>query len=230
MLDSFEREEDLSERKQLHCASCKRMTIHYLEARCRGKWSEDDHNLSGGASYSIFRCGGCDDVCYETASWHSEEYYHDEHGDIEFDETVVQYPAPVSAHFSFNTESVPDKLKQILDEMLYALAGSKMILATIGLRLSLEFIVNDSKCQGRNLKQKIDDLKNRDVIDDDQKALLHRLREKGNAGAHDAAGMRAAELVAGMSIVEGLLEKIYNGPARHEATLSRAKMLLSIPD
>ncbi len=101
-----------------------------------------------------------------------------------------------------------------------------MVLATIGLRLAVEFIVNDTKCAGRSLKTKIDDLRTKDHIDDDQKDLLHRIRDLGNAGAHDAKGMDTNELVAGMSIVEGLLEKLYNGPARHKATIKRAKLLL----
>ena len=39
--------------------------------------------------------------------------------------------------------------------------------------------------------------------------------------------MSPNELIAGMSIVEGLLEKLYNGPARHDATIKRAKQLLA---
>ncbi|HAL07789.1 MAG TPA: hypothetical protein DCP26_10635 [Brevundimonas sp.] len=226
MLDSFKTVEDLNERKRLHCVSCKRLTIHKVEARCKGTWSDEYHHMNGGESYSILRCGACDGVCYETVSWDSETYARDEDGDIFMIETALQYPAPVSAHFSFNTESTPQKLNLILEEMLYSLAGSKMILATIGLRLAVEFIVKDSQCAGRNLEQRINDLRAKDLIDDDQKELLHRIRNRGNAGAHEAKGMNAKELVAGMSIIEGLLEKLYNGPARHAETMARAKKLL----
>lgn len=226
MLDSFKKIDDANERKRLHCVLCKRLTIHTLEARCSGSWSASDGYVHGGDSYSIFRCGACDSVSYETVSWDSETYDHDEDGDIFHIETSLQYPAPVSAHFSFNTESIPFKLNQILDEMLYALAGTKMVLATIGLRLAVEFIVKDNNCAGKTLDKKIDDLKVKNLIDDDQKDLLHRIRKRGNDGAHDAIGMDAKELVAGMSIIEGLLEKLYNGPARHEATIKRAKQLL----
>lgn len=226
MLDSFETVEGLNERKRLHCVSCKRVTIHRAEARCKSTWSDDDDHMNGGESYSILRCGACDTVCYETVSWDSEFYDHDEDGNIVLISTTKQYPAPVSAHFSFNTESTPPRLNLILDEMLYSLAGSKVILATIGLRLAVEFIVKDSECAGRNLAQRIDDLRVKDLIDDDQKDLLHRIRNRGNAGAHEARGMTANELVIGMSIIEGLLEKLYNGPARHQATMRRAKQLL----
>lgn len=226
MLDTFKRLDDAKERKRLHCTSCKRVTIHNLEARCEGSWSDPHHHHNGGESYSIMRCGACDGVCYETVSWDSEVYYHDEDGDIHPVESSLQYPAPASAHFSFNTESTPDKLNLILDEMLYSLAGTKMVLATIGLRLAVEFIVNDNNCEGRTLDKKIDDLRVKQLIDDDQMELLHQIRKRGNAGAHDATGMNAKELISGMSIIEGLLEKLYNGPARHDATIKRAKQIL----
>ena len=227
MLTTFEPIENLNERKKLHCVSCRRKTTHRVEVKYRGYWHDSDHNMDGGETYAILRCGACDNVCYETMQWDSETYYHDENGDIQSLETFVQYPAPVSEHFSFNTESIPHKLTVILNEMLYSLAGSKMRLATTGLRMAVEFIVRDNKCAGRTLVQKIDDLRAKGLIDDDQKDMLHQIRKRGNAGAHEARGMSASELVAGMSIVEGLLEKLYNGPARHQATIKRAKMLLA---
>ena len=227
MLDVFKREITFNERKKLHCVDCKRETIHNLEARCKGSWDIPEALISGGATYSIFRCGACDTVCYESASWDSEDTDHDYDGTEYANIRTRQYPTPVSAHFTFNTESTPSRLDDILDEMLYALAGSKMTLATVGLRMAVEFIVKDKKCAGRSLIHKIDDLHKMDFIDLDQKALLHRIREKGNAGAHDAVGMNINELIAGMSIIEGLLEKLYNGPARHAATIARAQQLLN---
>lgn len=230
MLDSFKRTEDLSERKMLHCAKCKRRTIHNLEAQFVGTWDDGYNNYGGGERYSIRRCGGCDAVCYETVSWDSYDIDHDENDQPYHPETAVQYPAPVSAHFNFNTESTPRVLDDILDEMLYALAGSKMVLASIGLRLAIEFIVNDAKCAGKTLFQKINDLHTQELIDSDQKDLLHSLRKRGNDGAHEAKGMNAKELVAGMNIIEGLLEKLYNGPARHAATIKKAKQLFKVEE
>ena len=230
MLDEFKREVGVEERKRLHCVECKRTTIHNLEARCSGSWDDSYNQDGGGRRHSIFRCGACDAVCYETASWDSYIVEYDEDDHPYNPELTVQYPAPVSAHFNFNTESTPTRLDAILNEMLYALAGSKMTLATIGLRLAVEFIVNDKECAGKTLAAKIDDLHKQLLIDDDQKDLLHRIRKRGNAGAHEAVGMNARELVAGMSIIEGLLEKLYNGPARHAETIRRAKQLFAADD
>lgn len=225
MLSEFKREDNVKERKRLHCAECKRLTIHNLEGRCVGLWNDTDNHESGGGRYSIFRCGACDAVCYETVEWSTYNMEYDEDDNPYCRESSVQYPAPVSAHFNFDTTSTPRKLDDVLDEMLYALAGSKMTLATIGLRLVIEFIVNDKNCKGVNLIHKINDLHNQNLIDDDQKDLLQRIRQRGNEGAHKAVGMNLKEIVAGMSIIEGLLEKLYNGPARHLATIEKAKKM-----
>lgn len=226
MLDKFERVLKFKERKHLHCIVCKRSTIHNLEARCKGSW-DDHYNQDGGAArYSIFRCGACDYVSYETVSWDTYSVEYDENDEIYHPEVAVQYPAPVSAHFNFNTDATPRRLNIILDETLHSLASAKMVLATIGLRLAVEFIVNDKKCAGHNLEKKIDDLETQGHVDNEQKELLHRIRKHGNAGAHEAKGMEAAQLVAGLGIVDGLLEKFYNGPARHRKTIEMAKVLL----
>lgn len=226
MLDKFRREDEPNERKRLHCVDCQRVTIHNLEARCVGSWSEPEIGENGEEIYSIFRCGACDAVSYETVSWNSQEVGYDDDGEIYAPQHATQYPAPTSAHFTFNTESTPTDLDAILDEMLYALAGSKMILATIGLRLAIEFIVNNNNCAGAKLYHKIDDLHSKGFIDEDQKDLLHRIRKRGNAGAHGAVAMEVKEIVAGMSVIDGLLEKLYNGPARHERTIERAKKMI----
>lgn len=228
MLSSFKKVKVKNERKTLHCVQCRRNTIHAVEARCAGSWHYENSG-SGGQTYSIYRCGACDEVCYETGSWDENDLeYGDEGPEVAY--RYKQYPAPVSAHFNFNTESTPIVLDTILDEMLYALAGSKTVLATIGLRMAIEFIVKDKECKGNTLVKQINDLETQGIIDADQKDLLHKIRRRGNDSAHDAKGMNPKELVAAMSIVEGLLEKLYNGPARHEATIRKAKRLLRDKD
>ena len=225
MIETFTREKKVKGRKKLHCADCKRETFHTIEARCSSRWSDHHGNAGGGSTYSILRCGACDAVCYETVSWDDNDVDIDSDGHQYNPVYPIQYPAPVSAQFDFNLQSTPPKLNAILDEMLYAMAGNKLTLATIGLRLAVEFIVKDNKCGGRNLAQRIDDLRARDLIDDDQQNILHKIRLRGNDGAHEAKGMKPTELIAGMSIIEGLLEKLYTGPARHADTIKRAKQM-----
>lgn len=225
MFDRFEPRESANARKRLQCNSCKRLTIHSLEAQCVGEWTEDlgqDHSVDGGTAFSIFRCGACDAVCFETSSWFSEEYEHDEDGNLYLPRTEAQYPPPSSADFAFDTDFTPHELNELIDEMLYALAGSKLRLATVALRMVVEFIVNDTKCAGQSLMKKIDDLHTKGHVDETQLALLHKIRKKGNAGAHKRIAMSRDEMVAGIGIINLLLEKLYNGPKRQEEVIKKA--------
>jgi hypothetical protein len=193
-----------------------------LEAQCQGTY-DPEYGPGGGHRYSIYRCGACDTVCYETASWDDEDVDYNDDGDPYVVEQFTQYPPPTSASFAFNVEYTPGDLDVLIGEMMYAFAGSKMTLATVGLRMVIEFIVNDAKCTGRTLEKKIDALHDQGHIDEQQKALLHKLRKRGNAGAHQSAPMDTNELLAGMGVVDLLLEKLYNGPGRHKALLQRAE-------
>jgi hypothetical protein len=221
VFDKFEKLDTGGVRKRLHCNECMRMTIHSLEARCRGTWQEE--NFSGGKDFSLFRCGACDAICFETSSWDSEDWEHDKDGSIYLPNREIQLPPPSSASFAFNTDYTPADLDDLIAEMMYAFGGAKLNLATVGLRMVIEFIVRDKECPGSSLYKKIESLRALEHIDDRQKALLHRIRKRGNLGAHEASPMNTTELVAGMGVVELLLEKLYNGPARHQALLKRAE-------
>lgn len=224
MFDEFKRVSDLKGRKKLQCNNCRRQTIHTLEAQLVGRW--EDHNqyslVYGWTNFSLYRCGACDEVCFEKAEYFSEQYEHDFEGNIVLAPDEVQYPPPSSADFAFNTNFTPRDLNELIDEMIYALAGSKLKLATVALRMVVEFIVRDKKCMGRSLEKKIDDLRAKDLVDDGQLSLLHRIRKKGNAGAHEHVAMTRNEMVAGIGIVNLLLEKLYNGPARELEVINRA--------
>lgn len=86
----------------------------------------------------------------------------------------------------------------------------------------IEFIITDIQCAGKTLLEKINDLKIKGGMDEKQITLLHTLRKKGNAGTHERIAMTRDEVVAGISIINLLLEKFYNGPARQEDVMKKA--------
>ena len=224
MFNEFNRKVDLNNRKRLQCNECRRQTIHTLEAQLVGRWDEDHPHgpIYGWTNFSLYRCGACDEVCFEKASYFSEQYDYDHEGNTRLIPDEIQYPSPSSADFAFDTDYTPTDLNELIEEMLYALAGSKLKLATVALRMVVEFIVNDSKCAGRNLQRKIDDLHTKGHVDEAQVALLHKIREKGNAGAHERIAMTRNEMVAGISIINLLLEKLYNGTATQADVIKKA--------
>lgn len=231
MFDKFVRIADLDKRKKLQCNDCKRQTIHYLEAQCRGNWSEA-HSLGeiyGYTDFSLYRCGACDEVCFEKSTFFSEIFDHDEDGNSFLIPTEEQYPPPSSADFAFDTSFTPAKLDELIEEMLYALAGGKLNLATVALRMVIEYIVHDAKCAGRNLHTQLQNLFKNGHVDEVQHELLQKIREKGNDGAHRRKAMTRNEMVAGIGVVNLLLEKFYNGPARQDEIVKKANQAFQEP-
>lgn len=231
MFDTFVRKEDLNERKKLQCNDCRRATIHTLEARCVGESEENvghGDRIYGGMEFSLYRCGACDAVCFERSAWFSEDWDHDGEGNMFLPRREVQYPPPSSADFAFDTEYTPSDLNELIDEMIYALTGNKMKLATVALRMVVEFIVTDKGCTGSNLAEKIADLHAKQYVDKEQLDLLHTIRKKGNAGAHERIAMNRNEMVAGVSIINLLLDKLYNGPMRQQNVISKANQAFAV--
>ncbi|HDZ82457.1 MAG TPA: DUF4145 domain-containing protein [Roseobacter sp.] len=224
MFDSFKRINDFDDRKKLQCNECRRQTIHALEARCVGRWDEDHQHghIYGWTNFSLYRCGACDEVCFEKAAFFSEQYDCDHEGNTFPIPDEIQFPPPSSADFAFDTDFTPNDLNELIEEMLYALAGSKLKLATVALRMVVEFIVTDTKCAGRGLQKKIDALYSKGHVNDVQLALLHTIRKRGNAGAHERIAMTRNEMVAGISVINLLLEKLYNGPSREADVIKKA--------
>lgn len=224
MFDTFKRDATSNGRKRLQCNECRRVTIHTLEARCVGSWSEDNPygHIDGWTNFSLYRCGACDEVCFLKEAYFSELYDHDHEGNIYLIPDEMQYPPPSSAEFAFDTDFTPSDLNELIEEMLYALSGSKLKLATVALRMVVEFIVKDKKCSGKDLQKKINDLHEKGHIDSTQLNLLQKIRIKGNAGAHERIAMTRSEMIAGIGIVNLLLEKLYNGPARHDDIVKKA--------
>lgn len=231
MFDTFVRKEELNQRKQLQCNECRRATIHTLEAQCVGEHEQEvghGNSVYGGVEFSLYRCGACDAVCFERSSWFSENWDYDDEGKMVLNRTEAQYPPPSSADFAFDTEYTPGELNELIGEMIYALTGSKLKLATVALRMVVEFIVTDKECSGGNLAEKIDDLHAKGHIDQAQLELLHTIRKKGNAGAHERIAMNRNEMVAGISIVNLLLEKLYNAPSRKADVIKKANQAFKV--
>lgn len=183
-------------------------------------WSEID--------FSIYRCGACDGVCFEKSSIFSEDWDRDNDGNTVLNRTDVQFPPPSSADFAFDTGYTPGELNELIDEMIHALSGGKLKLGTVALRMVIEFIVTDKECTGSNLYEKIQDLHSKGHVDESQLALLHTIRSKGNAGVHERKAMNRNEMIAGISIINLLLDKLYNSPARQADVLKKAAHVFGV--
>jgi len=226
MLNSYKLEELKNERRQLFCNACQRPTIHVAEAKCVGRWDDEEGMFSGGQSDYIFRCGACDEVSFVSSSWDSENYVDDYDGSQIAIRSEKHFPVPIAKDFSFNQDHTPKKLNDLLHELMSSHAASLPIATTVMLRLIVEFIASDLNCKGRSLKIKIDDMKTLNLIDEEQRKLFQKVREHGNSGAHGAIGMSSVQILAAMSIINLIIEKHYNAPGREKSIMLNAQEAL----
>ena len=226
MFDKFENKSSADKRRMLHCNDCGHRAIHNLEAGVKGSSSDDESMISAGTEFSIYRCGGCDSVIFVIDDWNSEYYYHDDEGNTRVAIMTKQYPSISSSLSKIDTSDCPEGIKYIIREAASSLDHNNLLSATIMARMTIEEICNNSNIAGNNLKIKINNLAHHINLDQDQKELLHEIRERGNKGAHEAKMMSADEIAAGFEVLSVVIDKEYSAPARAKRAVRNAKRKL----
>jgi len=95
-----------------------------------------------------------------------------------------------------------------------ALNANIRTLAGAGLRATVEAICLDNKIKDGNLRNKIDELANRNLLTAAQAELLHEERYLGNAALHEMETPPIQDIEDGLQIVEGLINTIYILPSK----------------
>lgn len=110
------------------------------------------------------------------------------------------------------TNYLPDSVKKIYREVIFAMNAELPLLSAIGLRTLIEAICHDQrakKTERENLKGLIDFLAELGVLSKKQADLLHSHRFLGNVAAHQITAPRSGELFAALEIAETILKTLY---------------------
>ena len=100
--------------------------------------------------------------------------------------------------------------------MITALANKLNLIPAIGIRMLVEAICEDKKVQGKNLREKIDDLANKDYLTKEGAKFLHSIRGMGNMVAHEFKMLTDEEVDVAMDIIEALFLNIYVLPKKNK--------------
>lgn len=228
MFDTFEKTNDVKKRR-LFCNDCGISTVHRPIASRKGLWSHPYEPINGGTTFTMFKCGGCETVCYLTSSWDSENYDLDEDGQYYPIETEKQFPPPLEKGFSFDRSHTPWELNALLDELVSGFLQTNFVSATLLIRVTIEYLAKDAKCAGQDLQAKIKDLLAKGLVDQDQHDLLQEIRKRGNKSAHEAIALSSDALRSGFEIISLLVDQLYNRPGRAAAAVKSAKRHFAPP-
>jgi Domain of unknown function (DUF4145) len=94
---------------------------------------------------------------------------------------VESYP-PI--RLDFNAENVPERIKKAFEEAIACQASSLYIAAAIMVRRTLEELCADRQAQGKDLKERIADLRSKIVVPQELLDAMDELRILGNDAAH----------------------------------------------
>ncbi|BCX73988.1 DUF4145 domain-containing protein [Acinetobacter sp. Tol 5] len=200
------------------CIDCKRETNHLIVATKMYHFKE--HRYRYGKEYSIVQCLGCDHVSFlqiyhdYEISYPVEEIWTSEGYDYryDYDKGFTNFYPDTKDVFRKLEKILPEKLFEIYSETKNAYIQNLDIFTAIGIRSIIECICNDNKIEGRNLENKITNLKKFGNLSKVDIEMLHSLRFIGNDAVHELNKSTKSELTVAFKIVDNLIDKIYIMP------------------
>jgi len=155
---------------------------------------------------------GCDAVSYLT-----EERFTDkpEMAKQEWTSITRQYPNTMNEQEEFNLfdyekyDQFPGKIRDLYIELETAFQAESLILAALGLRTLVEAVCIDQNMEGDNLAKKIKSLETNGLISRNDLPILDKLRELGNASAHQTKRFSSEKLGYALDVVNHALTSIY---------------------
>lgn len=197
-----------NERKFM-CWSCNKPTKHIIRAKYHYKEIFELRTIGGFGTmeqeheYLIAQCAGCEHVSLIDVVFCEGNYL------------VFQYPEPINKEYKelFLDQNelieVSQEISNLYQEVTQAYKSQTPILCGVGLRILVEAICIDQQIKGSNLMQKIKGLKDAGLISAAELPILDKLRDIGNAAAHEIKAMEEDTLKHALLIINHIIRSIY---------------------
>jgi len=190
------------------CLNCKVETNHLVFASIEEDGSEEfgEEYFHWKSIYQIIRCNGCDNLSFRIETRHSEMYQDEE------PEEIV-YPERSKETISCKIFSVlPDNIDKLYQEVIVCYNNNILTLCAVGIRAIVEAICLEKNIAKSNLKEKIDDLVEREILTKEKVTILHNHRLLGNEAVHKMSTPKKEILKIAIDIIESMLDYIYEIP------------------
>lgn len=198
-----------SYKQVLHpCATCNRDTWHEILYR---HTDSPDFDYRVDTHHDVVQCCGCKTVSFRKLVVYIEEAYPIGENEWEVPQDLACYPSVLQGHQTLDEiEVVPSLVRDIYVQSLNAIRDQSNILASIGLRATIEAICNDQNIlASKSLDKRIDGLAKAGLISTKDAERLHAIRFLGNDAAHQIQSSDPKNLLIALRIIEHLLVNIY---------------------
>lgn len=202
------------------CAgTCRKETCHTVLTDVEESDATFDGDIQWWNSYKTVQCLGCKTVSYCHEHSNTEDFDHDEDGQMVAAVTRKLYPSRIAGRGEMDgSRELPHGLYRVYRETHSAISNNLAVLAGVGIRAIVEAVCNEKAAPGKNLQERIDSLVTLGLTTPDGAKILHSIRTMGNKAAHEAKANNAAELGVALDVIEHLLQGVYILP-RRAATL-----------
>lgn len=190
------------------CRTCCRSTRH--EVLSHHEDETDPEGYHEKFTWQIVRCHGCHTFGFARRHDDYESIEWDYDGDPVHEVSISLYPSVLSEHRPIlETYYLPALIQKVYKQTLLALADQSYVLASIGLRASIEAVCNHLNVSGTNLEKRIDQLFKTGFVSNGDKRRLHAIRFLGNDAAHEIKEPKATDIRIALEIVEHLLSTVF---------------------
>jgi len=197
--------------KTIHsdCRVCCRSTRHdvlcFYEEQPRSEYYNETY------LWQVVQCRGCDTVGFRLQNDDYEQISVDPDGDAHHTIHISNYPRVLRDHVGLSDGIfwVPNLIAKVYRQTLSAYGEKAYVLASIGLRATIEAVCNHLKISGATLEKRIDQLFKGGYVSNEDKKRLHAIRFLGNDAAHEVKEPSEADLRVALEIVEHLLNSVF---------------------
>lgn len=191
-----------------YCNNCKRHTNHEVLSEAENSYSDEDYDYYSQQTFRLVRCLGCDNVSFNLEQTGSEYIRYNRYNEEEVYSEFVSYPEQEGTIHPIESWDIPAVISVIYKESLTAFNNRCYLLATLGLRSTVEAICLEKGLDG-TLKAKIDGLKDAGIITERDHTRLEEMRLSGNNSAHQQVALEKDELLLLIDIINNILNNLY---------------------
>lgn len=190
------------------CRSCGCSTRHEILFQHDEESDPDVYHEKD--TWQVVRCLGCNATGFRHRNDDYENVWEDQEGVVRHSVEIDVFPRVIRNHKKLGSlHHVPSLIKRAYTQTLSAYSEKAFVLASIGLRATIEAVCNQLKLGGSSLERRIDQLYKGGYVSNGDKKLLHAIRFLGNDAAHEIKEPKESELRVALEIIEHLLNSVF---------------------
>jgi hypothetical protein len=191
------------------CRDCGRITRHeVLHNHDVESAANDDYPDK--EEWQIVRCRGCHTCGFRYVYHDYVDIFETQDGEQTHRRDVNFFPSSIRNHKQLGRSwLLSDVVRKVYDQTLASYGAKSYLLASIGLRATIEAVCGDLGVVGPSLEKRIDKLFKEGYVSNEDKKRLHAIRFLGNDAAHEVVEPGEVDLRVALDIVENLLNSVF---------------------